>query len=884
MNRPAAGDVDRDRPGFTDPEEPETPAEERTRLLIPFLVVHLRWAWPWLLLTGLTYLGWQELQQVDLQQVAGAVRQTGADLVLALLAATALNLAILGLYDVVALGALSQPPRLTERWSIGVLSFAWSNFLTVGPLAGPALRLWLYRPLGVEGRRSRSALTSILSAFSLGLLAWCVAVTLPLPGRIDFFSTRVGVGALLAASAAALLRGASRLPFAPPTVRRWEGNPATLAAVAATDWLLAWIVFHLALRGLAGPVDPRVSLSAFFIGQLVGLASFVPGGLGTADAFWLLVLGNKLGGHDRVLGALLVYRIFYYVLPWAVATLVLAGRLVRTGRRTGAFLRTVIASYTFLCGSVLLASAATPSLAGRLDFLRRSVPLALVEISHGVSVVLGFLLLVISRGLARGYRSSHRLALALFLAGTLTTFLKGLDFEEAFLSLAAVALLLVFREPFHRAGRLRPSSEFIISVGVFAVVLFAAIGFGSHATVPDFAAVFSHFGFFAQGARFLRGLLLLTALAAVAALNLTLHSMPQERLPDPEEIDRALADVQSFARSTNPMLVAVGDKAIYRASSAPLHSGKGGPPPEGFIAYRAAGGHFLVAYSDPVCAPENERALLASFLDQAAAFDREVVLYQISAAFLPVAHDFGFNFFKLGEEGIVDLRRFDLKGNKAKTWRHVLNSVEKAGGRFELVEGEPLRELLPELREVSDSWLREKRVTEKRFSVGHFSEAYLLRFPCVVVRDGSGRVWGFANVLNGPRGEELSIDLMRYQRGRREESGLENVMDYLFVRLMLLGKERGYTRFNLGMAPLAAVGEMRWAKPFERLAHLFFRHGEAWYNYQGLRRYKEKFDPVWEPRYMAYPRPWDWPLATGLTALLIAGGWRSALFPKRVEK
>src|SRR5262249_18306761 len=153
---------------------------------------------------------------------------------------------------------------------------------------------------------------------------------------------------------------------------------------------------HLALTGLDGGIDRGLSLSSFFIGQLIGLATFVPGGLGSADAFWLVTLGST-AGHDHVLAALLLYPCIYYVFPWAFATRALAGRLVRTGRRTGAFLRAAIAAYIFLCGAVLLASAATPALAARIGFLKRWAPLAVVEVSHGVSVVLGFLLLVISR-------------------------------------------------------------------------------------------------------------------------------------------------------------------------------------------------------------------------------------------------------------------------------------------------------------------------------------------------------------------------------------------------------------------------------------------------------------------------------------------------------
>jgi phosphatidylglycerol lysyltransferase len=856
-------------------EAEQLPGPQGFRLVLTVVLARLKPLWPWLVLALLTWIGWRELREVDLATVRRLLHETDPTLLLTLLGATAINLMVFGLYDVAALGPLSRPPRAGVRWTVGVLSFAWSNFLTVGPLAGPALRLWLYRPLGVDGERARSALSAILAAFSLALLAWCGATALPLPAGLDSLVSRLVLIVPLVALLAAALRWLPRLSFAPGAVRRWEGSASLLALVAAGDWLVAWGVFHLALAGVHGDVGAQLSLPAFFVGQLVGLVSFVPGGLGTADAFWIVSLSGAAGGHDRVLAALLLYRIVYYVLPWFFATLVLVGRLVRAGRRTGAFLRSAIASYTFFCGAVLLASAATPALAERAAFLKKSIPLALIEISHGASVLLGFLLLVVSRGLARGYRSTHRVALGLFLGGALTTFLKGLDFEEALLSLLAAAVLLVFRQSFERAGRLRPPVEFIISVGTFAVVLFTAIGYGSLPAFPEASTAYSRFGYFAFGARFLRGLLLLASIAAVAALHVGLRTRPRDALPGEADIDRALEEVRAWSRGTNSMLVACGDQAVFRHPGAAA----AGRPTAGFIAYRTAG-RFLVAYSDPVCPPGAERDLLSGFLDLAAADDREAILYQISTAFLPVAHDFGFTFFKLGEEAIVDLRRFDLKGNKAKSWRHAINSVEKEGGRFEMLGGEALRPLVPELRRVSDDWLADKHVVEKNFSIGRFNEAYLLRFPCALVRDASDRIVGFANVLEGAPGGELSIDLMRYSLAREEAGGLRNVMDYLFLQLMAYGKERGFSRFNLGMAPLAAVGEVRWARPFERLAHLFFRIGEQWYNYQGLRRYKEKFDPAWEPRYMAYPRPWDWPLAATSTAVLIAGGWRALFFPK----
>jgi len=885
MKRPLLEDA----PPVADAEAPEvleTTEEQARRYALASILARLQPFWPWIVLAALSWLGWHELRQIELATVRSIIHETDPDLILTLLAATCLNLIVFGLYDVAALGSTSRSPRPGARWSVGVVSFAWSNFLTVGPLAGPALRLWLYKPLGVDSLRARSALAAILLAFSFVLLALCGAVSLPLPLTVDGPAARLVLAVPFVALAAVALAALRRLPIAPASLRRWDGSVIAMIAVATVDWTLAWLVFHLAMNETLGGVSIGVSLSAFFLGQLIGLASFIPGGLGSADTYWVISLTQAGASKDRVVAALLLYRAIYYVLPWAFATLILAGRLVRTGRRTGAFLRTAMASYTFLCGAVLLASAATPALAERARFLTRTVPLALIDVSYGLSIALGFMLLVASRGLARGYRSSHRVALALFLAGALTTFLKGFDFEEALFSLSAAALLLVFQQSFTKKGGLRPPVEFTVSVGLFAVVFFGAIGYGSLSELPHTSPHLQRLEYQPHEERFLKGLFGLSAVAAVAALHFGLRARAQDPLPSPRQIEAALREIRSFGRGTNPFLVAAGDKALFRARSiAPgggsaAAAGNEGPrSDQGFIAYRTSG-RFVIAYSDPVCPPGREREILAAFLESVAASDRDAILYQISAPFLPVAHDFGFTFFKLGEEAIVDLTRFDLKGNKAKTWRHSVNNAEKAGARFEILPAEDVNALMPQLREISDDWLAHKHVVEKRFSLGRFDEAYLTRFPCAIVRDSASRIVGFANVLEGPRGEEISVDLMRYRAADRERGGIPDVMDYLFIRLMLHGKEKGFARFNLGMAPLSSVGEEKWARPLERLANLFFRHGGHWYNYQGLRRYKEKFDPVWEPRYMAYPHPWDWPFATTSTAVLIAGGWRALFFPK----
>jgi phosphatidylglycerol lysyltransferase len=100
------------------------------------------------------------------------------------------------------------------------------------------------------------------------------------------------------------------------------------------------------------------------------------------------------------------------------------------------------------------------------------------------------------------------------------------------------------------------------------------------------------------------------------------------------------------------------------------------------------------------------------------------------------------------------------------------------------------------------------------------------------------------------------------------------IMKFLFLELMLWGKERGFRWFNLGMAPLSGLEDRRLAPFWHRLGTFVFRHGEHFCNFQGLRQYKEKFDPYWEPRYLAYPGRLSLPAVLTDVASLVAGGFK----------
>jgi len=169
---------------------------------------------------------------------------------------------------------------------------------------------------------------------------------------------------------------------------------------------------------------------------------------------------------------------------------------------------------------------------------------------------------------------------------------------------------------------------------------------------------------------------------------------------------------------------------------------------------------------------------------------------------------------------------------------------------------------------VSDEWLAEKRTAEKGFSLGFFDEAYLAHFPVAVI-ERQGRIEAFGNLWLAADQSEMSVDLMRYRH-----DALKSAMEALFVHLMVWGHEHGYRRFAMGMAPLSGFEASPVAPLWNRLGAFLYEHGDAVYNFQGLRAYKEKFDPTWEPHYLAYPGGLRLARIMADVSALVAGGYR----------
>ena len=811
----------------------------------------LQRAKPWLLATGAVALAallvvafrglWQE---VSYDEVVAAMRGVSAATLALAMLATAISYVALSGYDHSSLryvGA-SVPYRVVAQTSF--IAYALTNTIGLGVFTGGAVRMRLYGAAGVEAGRISRAIAFNAVAFGLGIstvgalgLLWDAQELAPLVHLPAWLLSACACVAL--AAIAALLawcrdgrerrlfgRVPLRLPQASLALRQLLWSTIDLLAAGAVLWVLL----------PAGAVSYPVFIGFYAAALVLGVISHVPGGLGVFEAVMLMCLGGRVPA-ESLAGALLLYRLVYYVLPLLLALLLMVLHELRSGvaapltRAVSSLAPLLLAAYTLVVAVVVLVSGVTPATEEATELLALHVPLPLVEASHFLSSVAGLALLVVARGMLSRLDAAWWAGLGLAVMSLVMALPKGIAIGEAVLLVSLVTALALSRKQFTRKASLLSApftGGWLLAVGVILMALVALLFF-AYQDVDYTHELWWQFEFNGHAPRSLRALVGIALLALVlAARQLLRPATTAVDRPDATALARA-ADIVRQQDNADGVLALTGDKQFLFPEKMPSDRG------DAMVMY-ARQRRSWVSLFDPL-GPEDERAeLVWRFVERAREAGGRACFYQVRPQSLSMYLDAGLRLFKLGEYAYVPLAGFSLEGKRRANLRYSVKRAARDGLAFELVPAKGVPAILEELRAISDAWLDEHRAAEKRFSVGAFIDDYLLRQPVALVRN-EGRIVAFANVLATNTKAEASVDLMRHLPAMPY-----GTMDFLFAELMLHYRDLGFQRFGLGMAPF-----------WHRGGRLLFAHGENFYNFRGLRAFKEKFDPQWEARYLASP-------------------------------
>jgi phosphatidylglycerol lysyltransferase len=463
--------------------------------------------------------------------------------------------------------------------------------------------------------------------------------------------------------------------------------------------------------------------------------------------------------------------------------------------------------------------------------LHRLFPLEFLHISSFLTMILGFGLIVSSLNIARKKRRAFKVVLALASLSIVFHLTKGLDYEEATFSAILVCLLLLSKSSFRVSSRAVPTAKnlaFHMAVGAVVAAAYCLAGYWQT------ESRWEHW--------FTKSTHLMAATFMIYVFVLLYRPVKYRFRARPNDRARAAEVLSQYGRTTQDFFKIWPDKSFFFSDSG-----------RSFVAF-GVGNNFAVVLGDPSGPAEEFPGLIEKFSEYCRLNNWGLAFHQATPEVLDIYRKQGFRRFKVGDDAIVDLKAFNLEGKARKDVRTKFNQLEKTGIHVVRYDAPIPNDVLQQLREVSDEWLRIPGRRERGFTLGLFEPDYVRSTTVIAASDEENRILAFVNLVPSYKKGETTADLMR-----RRTDAPNGIMDYLFGKLFLELKKDGYHRFNMGMVPMAGFRQHETVSTGEKVIHQFFQRLNFVFSFSGLRAYKAKFASFWEPRYIVYRNVTDLP-------------------------
>jgi lysylphosphatidylglycerol synthetase-like protein (DUF2156 family) len=249
---------------------------------------------------------------------------------------------------------------------------------------------------------------------------------------------------------------------------------------------------------------------------------------------------------------------------------------------------------------------------------------------------------------------------------------------------------------------------------------------------------------------------------------------------------------------------------------------------------------------DPICPPELVKPGLEDFVAYCERQDWIPAFYQVDSE--REYRQLAFTLVPIGSEALIPTRTFGLEGRERHDLRYAVKRCEKEGARFSFMSGpDALASHSQELHTVSGTWLQSRRGPELSYSLGTLST---LTDPDITVGlafAAGGRLEAFVSWLPVPARKGWTLDLMR----RRPDS-IYGAIEALIVKSIEEAAERGIEEVSLGVAPRVIVAGDS-SGPMDRALRAMYWGLDRFQRSRSLHRFKAKFCPTWEDRYLAAP-------------------------------
>jgi phosphatidylglycerol lysyltransferase len=770
-------------------------------------------------------------------------------------------------YDAILVKILGFKVRKKELIENSFIANSFSNLLGFGGLVGAMLRTYFYHDFEHDKRRLLGGIASVSLFYLTGisLFSWIVTLgyrhfPLFLDVRWLYFAV-LAVGFYLPLFILVHIIKSKKEDQSLVT----SSIGIKLVIVSLLEWTAIFVVIWIISLILGLQIKVYNLLPIFIIASCAGIISMIPGGLGSFDLVFIWGMQDLHAPNEKVLVLLLFYRIGYFVLPFLIALVLFVKSYWEKWNKTWNNLpneivqglsHIALTTLVFISGLILLLSASVPGIMSRMRLAQELLSFPIMNVSHQLSVAAGFLLLGLSRGINYNVKRAYELTMLALILSALFSIFKGIDYEEASFFIIVAILLRISKGQFYRESYVMTWGKTLFDITLILIItsMYLIIGYSNLPSakinlprrLTPYVILDSHDLF---SSAFIGLLIALFILIAGYLISKPKKWFMEKSIDGEKEI---LNHLSIYHGKVLTHLIFLHDKYIFwnRKRNVLLS----------FQPYADK----LVVLGDPIGEKNEIADAIHEFQEIADLQGYTPVFYQVSNDMLQFLHGNGYVFFKLGEEATINLNSYCLTDNKKRGLWAVNHKYEREKYQFEIAHPPHSKELFQTLKVISEDWLEGSR--EKGFSLGFFDEQYLNRTDIGLVKNHEGQIIGFASVMQVyDQNYTISLDIMRIN-----PNSPKGAIDFLLISMIEWAKERGYQRFNMGMAPLADFGLSRFSVLSERIAAQIFLHGHFIYHFQGLRKFKENFTDIWEPKYLAYRRKSSLPFIMLQVTLLIS--------------
>lgn len=815
--------------------------------IISFLKIPL----VFLIFIVVVYIFHNELSKINFKKTFVLFRDLDTLTFVAIIILGVLSVLILSLYDVMLKQSLKIKLPLHKILSISFIINTFNSVLGFGGLIGAGIRIYSYRNEVKDRKVLIKSVSLLLLSMLSGLSLLCLLIVLNL-FKVDTLLDNISWASIVLYIGSAFLPIFIVFSILKPSTDQDKLLGVKFTIVSALEWLAASFLLYVILLSLDIHVDYSQLVGIFVIAALSGLMSMIPGGFGAFDLVILLGIKSLGVPEEQVLLALLLYRIVYYFFPFIIALGLSTfefGSIVKKYIGESKFYTPAMDTTSFIKAVqrdllMKIPSISLGLLVGITGFVLYFNHISILYdaiFSHHYtfySILLALhtaatlLLIICSKGIMSGTIRS----LLMSIISTIVLMFVFILTEGTIISFLWLTILLILLFMGYKNANVIKKIVTPIKILLSGLLIIVMFTFNRIITI-NYLNLYPHevtkFDKYAVFSLFIVVLILLLLLGTIITFILSKNN--QRNLTKDLNIETIENIIQKYQGSYVSHLAFTGDKEFFVNEDEDV-----------FIMYRQTM-NAVIVLGDPIGNENKFSSVLSDFYDQMHFLGKDIIFYQVQTKLLSLYHEYGNVFFKLGEEALINLDTFSLSGKKKRGMRATYNKLETEGYQFEILETPFNEDDINAMKIISDSWLDGKK--EMNFSVGAFDLDYLNKAPIAVIRHENHGIVAFCSLMYTHYNQSISIDLIRWNKDIDIPA-----MDALYIHMLLWAQEQGYKKFNMGMATLSNVGYNKHAYLREKFAAKVFENMNEIYSFQGLRNYKQKFHPDWEPRFLVYKK------------------------------